>query len=314
MELSKKLAEPEWLLSWRKKQLATLETLPVGEKYGIAISALELGEVDFSAYPEYTVEASKGLELYTWKEAMAQEEIASILERLLESDLLPAPSSRDAALGRAYFQTGIVMYVQPTVDEHGAYQTETVTLETAMPLGAGSDLIVVISKEGSKLEMKSIVKGGEATSVLVRTFVTLLESDAKAEVYTSTSNANGFVSIEQTGLVPAHAVCNFTDDPKSEPSSMKYRSRINTILLGEKAESQILHVLIATGATHYDIWAGAEHRASSTTSRIYALGLAADQSKTIYRGAIDMKKGVVHVDGAQDGIFVMRFAGRTDAP
>ena len=138
--------------------------------------------------------------------------------------------------------------------------------------------------------------------MLARTFVTLLEGDAEAEIYTTTDDAKGFISTEQLALVPAHSKCSFIDDPKSE---MKYRSRTNVVLLGENAESEIIHLLIATGAAHYDIWSGTEHRASSTKSRIYALGLGAGESKMIYRGAIDMKKGVIGVDGAQEGKFLV---------
>ena len=308
MELSKKLGEPEWLLGWRNKQLESISALPVNEKYGIAIAALEAGEVNFSAYPaypEYKVEASKGLELYTWKEAMAQEEIAVILERLLMSELLPPAASRDAALGRAFFETGLVVYVQPTVDEKGEYKKETLTLTTTLPLGAGSDLIIAIGKEGSRFAMKSIVKGGEASSMLARTFVTLLEGDAEADIYTSSDAVKGFVTIEQSALVPAHSVCNFVDDPKTDVSSFKYRSRTNAVLLGENAKSEIVHVLIGTGSSHYDIWAGVEHRASHTTSRIYALGLGTGESKMVYRGEIDMKKDVSQVDGSQEGKFLV---------
>ncbi len=303
VQLSKRLGEPEWLLGWRKNQLDAAEALPVGEKYGIAIAALELGETaNFSAHPDYHVEASKGLELYTWKEAMAQEEIEVILERLLTSELLAPAVSRDATLGRAYFETGLVVYVQPAVDDKGEYKRETLTLETTMPLGRGSDLIIVIGKEGSRFTMKSIVKGGEASSVLARTFVTLLEGDAEADIYSTTQDAKGFVNIEQSALISAHSACNFIEYPKSE---MKYRSRTNAILLGEKAESEIVHVLIGAGAAHYDIWAGAEHRAAHTKSRIYALGLGTGESKIIYRGAIDMKKGITQVDGAQEGKFLV---------
>lgn len=304
-ELSKKLGEPEWLLAWRNKQFESIATLPQNEKYGIAISALEAGEVHFSAYPEYEVGASKGLELYTWKEAMAQEEIAVILERLLTSELLAPAVSRDAALGRAYFETGLVVYVQPSVDDKGEYKKETLILTTDMPLGAGSDLIIIIGKEGSRFSMKSIVKGGEASSMLARTFMTLLEGDAEADIYSTTQDAKGFVNIEQTAFIPAHSVCNFIDDPKSVISSLKYRSRTNAILLGENAESEIVHILIGTGTAHYDIWAGAEHRASHTKSRIYALGLATGDSKMVYRGAVDMKKGITQVDGAQEGKFLV---------
>jgi hypothetical protein len=75
-ELSKRLAEPEWLLSWREARAEQAAALPVTEQYGINISGVSLGEEnDFASYAEYEVTPSKGLELYTWKEAITQEEI-----------------------------------------------------------------------------------------------------------------------------------------------------------------------------------------------------------------------------------------------
>jgi Fe-S cluster assembly scaffold protein SufB len=302
-ELSKRLVEPSWLLDWRKARIGIAETLSSDAKYGINISGVSLGEAsDLSAYPDYHVTPSKSLELYTWKEAMAQEEIAPILERLMTSELFPKPATHGSALGQAFFQTGLVVYVQPTLDDKGNAKTETLTLETTLPLGGAGDMIIVVVKEGAQLHMESIVKGGEASSVLARTMLVVTENDTKTRIVSRTRDMSGLVILEHTALVAHHASCDFVDDPESPHS---YFSRTNVLLLGEEAESEILHTLIAQGTARYDIWAGVEHRASNTRSRVYALGLVGDTSKIIYRGVIDMKSGVHNVDGAQEGKFLI---------
>ncbi len=302
-ELSKRLVEPSWLSDWRMNRAEIAASLSQDATYGINISGVSLGEVsDFSAYPEYLVTPSKSLELYTWKEAMAQEEIAPILERLMTSELFPKPASHGSALGQAFFQTGLVVYVQPTLDDAGNAKTETLTLESTLPLGAASDMIIIVVKEGAQFKMESIMKGGEASSTLARTMLVLTENDTKTEIITRTEGVKGLVMGESTALVAHHASCDFIDEPQAPHN---YFSRTNALLLGEEATSEILHTLIASQSARYDIWAGVEHRASNTHSRVYALGLALDTSKIVYRGVIDMKSGVGKVDGAQEGKFLI---------
>jgi len=302
-ELSKRLVEPSWLLDWRTSRSQIADTLSKDAKYGINISGVSLSEdADFSAYPEYHVTASKSLELYTWKEAMAQEEIAPILERLMTSELFPKPASQGVALGQTFFQTGLVVYVQPTLDDAGNAKQETLTLETTLPLGAASDLVIVVVKEGAQFAMESIMKGGEASSVLARTMIVLTENDTKTQIALRTRDLKGLIMAEHTALVAHHASCDVVDDPDSPQN---YSSRTNALLLGEEATSEILHTLIAKGSARYDVWAGVEHRASNTHSRVYALGLAGDTSTIVYRGVIDMKGGVHKVDGAQEGKFLI---------
>ncbi len=307
--MSKRLGEPEWLLSWREARLEQAAALPVNEQYGINISGVSLHTegtppyaADFSSYAEYQVTPSKGLELYTWKEAITQEEITPFLERLMTSELFPKASAHGVALGQSLFQTGLVVYVQPTLDDAGNPKEETLTLETTIPLGASSDIVIVIAKEGSQLKMESILKGGEASSVFVRTMIVLMEGGAKAAIVSTTKDAKGLAMVEHAAMVSGHASCDFVEDPQS---GMSYRSHTTSLLLGEEASSEILHTLIGTENASYDIWAGAEHRASDTHSRIYALGLGGANSKIVYRGMIDMKKGVHAVDGAQEGKFLI---------
>ncbi len=302
-EISKQLGEPEWLLAWRTTAYELAQTFPRAEKYGIGIAALETAEdPDHSSQSDYQVTPSKGIELYTWKEALGQEEMAPILERLLQSELLPPAASRDAALARAQFQTGLVVYVQPNLDERGESKTETLTLDTTLTLGSSADLIIVVVKTGALFSMKNILHGGEDTSVFNRTVFVLLEGDAKAEVDSSASGSRGFVSLEQFALVSGHAEVNWTEDPDT---LARYRSKTTSLLLGEEAKAETLHTLIGTGNASYDIWAGSIHHASNTHSQVYALGLASDTSKIVYRGVVDMKKGVAKVDGAQEARFLI---------
>lgn len=233
---------------------------------------------------------------------MAQEEIAPILERLMTSELFPKPASHGSALGQAFFQTGLVVYVQPTLDDAGNAKTETLTLETTLPLGSASDMIIVVVKEGAQFSMESIIKGGEASSVLARTMLVLTENDTKTAIISRTQGVSGLVMEERIALVAHHASCDFVDEPQAPHH---YFSRTNALLLGEEATSEILHTLIASQSARYDIWAGVEHRASNTRSRVYALGLAGDTAKIVYRGVIDMKSGVSNVDGAQEGKFLI---------
>ncbi len=295
--------EPEWLSSWRAQERDRADALPRGEKYGIDIPALELERVPtLTAYPEYSVEASKGLELYTWKEAMAQEEIAPMLERLLTSPLLPPSSSKDQALGRSEFGGGLVVYVQPSVDERGEYGEETLALATKMPLSAASDLIVVIAKEGARLSMRSAIEGGERSSVLLRTVVALIEGEAKVSLESAIPSSEGFVSIETRALVSSYSEFSYFEDPSG---AAMLRSDTEVSLLGERSEGTIAHAITATGDSTLDVRARTRHVASDTSSRIYAMGTASDASRAVYRTAIDMKQGIERVKGEQEGRFLV---------
>lgn len=277
--------------------------MPRGEKYGIAIPALEYETVpEFRSTVEYEVATSKGLELYTWKEAVTQEEIASLLERLMTSDLIPSAHSSVSAFGRALFRSGIVVYVQPTLDDAGKAQKETLTLTTTITEGESADILVVIAKTGSRLSLKSIISGGSEKGCFARTVIVLTEEDARVEFESESRDLSGFVSLEAHLLTAPHSSVEWTEDPSCHG---KYRSFVEASLLGEGAKAEILHTVLASENSAYDIWASAEHKASDTHSRIFALGLASDSSRTIYRGKIGMKEGVSRTDGEQEGKFLV---------
>jgi Fe-S cluster assembly scaffold protein SufB len=296
-------ADPQWLLSFRANAKMLAQTLPKGEKYGIAIPALEPEQLPvLSGIVDYHVTSSKGLELYTWKEALAQEEIAAIIANLLSSPLLPAATSALAASGRAQFQSGMVIYVQPTLDDTGKSTTETLTLTSTVTDNSAADLVVIIAKTGAHAAIESVVNSASGEVCLARTVIVLTEEDAHVSLHSRAGTFPGFFALETIALTGAHSSVSITEDPGD---ALRYRSFTTGLLVAPDSRVEVLHVLLPLHEASCDIGVRVCHYASETTSRIYALGCATGNSRTVYRGAIVMEKGVTETDGAQEGKFLV---------
>lgn len=303
-EISSTLAEPGWLLSWRHKRAEAAETLPKTLTYGIGISGvLPVGELSFDQTLDYHVDASKGLELYTWKEAVTQEEIVPILEGLMQSTFFPEATNYYGGLAQALFRSGLVIYVQPSVGDDGAFKEEKLTLDTLAPKGNSADVIVLIVKEGAKLAFTSAFSGGDHTSMVARTIIVLTETDAAVRVSQKETLAQGTMAlVVARGIVAGHSSIIWSEVFTGD---IHMKSETDNMLIGEDAKGEILQGVIARGSAQYDIFASVQHLASHTHSRIRAAGLGADTSKTVYRGMIDMREGVRAVDGGQEAQFLV---------
>lgn len=305
------LENPEWLSSWRSAARALAAKLPVTEHYGIGIDSLTPRAVSQTwVAPEYRVEASKGLELSTWKEALAQEETAVFLKRLFSSELLPQARAHLSAIGRAEFSSALVVYVQPTLDDVGTATEETLLLETTIPHAACADLLIVIAKTGARLRMTDRVIGGGAESVHTRTTIIITEEDAVVSGKTETT-MKGFFHGEIIGLVGPYATCQWTEEPDV---SEGYRSLSLLRLLGPSATGASSAILLTNDGQAVDIQNEVEHCASETHARVVAVGAAADASRIVYRGSIRMKEGVTNTHGEQEGKFlILAPTARVDA-
>ncbi|MDO8521065.1 MAG: SufD family Fe-S cluster assembly protein [bacterium] len=303
-EISKKLAEPGWVFAWREERLKLAETLPKELKYGIGIlGILPESEVSFEQTAEYRVDASKGLELYTWREAVTQEEIAPILEGLMKSKFFPKATNYYSGLAQALFRSGLVVYAQPNVGDDGVSKEETISLDTMVSEGSIADLIVVIAKEGARVAFTSAISGGGEASVFMRTIIVLTERDARVRVTQKETLANGTaVLISARGIVAAHSSVTWSEVLAGEISM---KSETENVLIGESARGEILHGIIARGSAKYDIFSSTKHLASHTYSRIRAAGLGRDTSKTVYRGMVDMVEGIRAVEGGQEARFLV---------
>jgi len=303
-KISQSLSEPTWLLSWRAEKAGHAETLPAAIKYGISIHAvLPPNEVPFDQTADYHVDASKGLELYTWKEAIAQEEIVPILEGLMKSEFFPSATDHFSGIAQALFRSGIVAYVQPSLEEDGTPREESLHLDTLVPKGSSADIVVVIAKEGAKLSLTSALSGGEQTSVFARTVIVLTERDAHVRITQKHTLANGATALfSSRGIAAAHSSVTWS---AIFAGAIAVKSGTENMLIGDEARGEIREGILGGGSAQFDVFSSAKHLADHTHSRIRAAGLATDTSRTVYRGLIDMVEGIRAVDGGQEARFLV---------
>ncbi|MEK7118788.1 MAG: SufD family Fe-S cluster assembly protein [Patescibacteria group bacterium] len=323
-EISKTLDEPGWLLLWRQKRANIAGALPKTLKYGIGITGVLPQNTEgnllqepeghfqyFDQITEYHVDATKGIELYTWKEAVTQEEIAPILQGLMESGFFPTASNYWSGLAQALFRSGLVVYVQPNIGDDGVSKEEKLTLDTVVPDGNSADSIVVIVKEGARIVLTSALLGpssakapsGKDRGVFARTLVVLTERDAHVRVIQKQSLQKETIALVSVrGIVAAHSSVSWSEVFAGE---IQIKSETENLLVGESARGEIMQGIIACGPAKFDVYSSAKHLADHTYSRIRAAGLGADTSRTVYRGLIDMKKGVRAVDGGQEAHFLV---------
>ena len=288
---------------WREKQLALASELPKSIKHGIGISALfpEM-EPDFASTAEYHVDASKGLEIYTWSEAVTQEEIEPILKGLMESAFSPAPKDFFRASGHAQFRSGLVIYVQPNMKEDGTFIEEKLTLDTMAQSTSSSDVVVVIVKEGAKFDFVSTISGGGEGSVHTRTLVVLTEADASVRVTQQNNMTSGAMAMHfSRGIVAGNSKLVWRELLLGE---MLTSSITDTLLIGAGARTTVLQGIVATYTAVIDVDVSAQHMADDTHSNIATAGVGKDTSRTLYRGLVDMKSGVHKVEGKQEARFL----------
>lgn len=299
--------------AFREKRLDEAGVLPSAIKHGIGISALfPEGEPIFADTAEYHVDATKGLEIYTWREAMKQEEVEPILKGLIESDFFPTAKDHFRAMGQALFVSGLVVYVQPNMNNDETFVTEKLILDTTAPLGSGSDVVIVIVKEGAKLDLTSNMSGGGDGSVHSRTLVVLCERGARLRMtQCDTLHSGAMVLHASRAIVAGHAEVVWREVIAGD---MLVSSVTESLLIGPSAKATVLQGLVASGHAEFDVDVSARHLADETHSEIRTAGTGSDTSRTLYRGLVDMHDGVKRVSGQQVAKFIaLSGAAKIDA-
>lgn len=309
--LSEKLGEPGWVFAWREKRFADAAKLPKVLKYGLGINGLTPDADQYDprtmAGPgellaDYHVDTSKGLEIYTWREAVHQEEIAPIVRGLMESEFFPTATNYFSGVGQAFFSSGIVVYVQPNLNEHGEYTTEKLTLDTKIPPGNASDVVIIIAKEGARLDVTSAIAGADK-AVFSRTLVVLCEQDSAVAVTQRTHHLEGAqLLVASRAIAAAHAEVTWRE---LFAGAGRMKSETESLLVGASARTTIRHALVADGACARDIFVSVKHAAVHTRSTVKAAGAATGTSQTVYRALIDIPRGVKDANGAEEARFLV---------
>lgn len=205
----------------------------------------------------------------------------------------------------------------------GGTEGEEVIIDTTAE-DAAADLLIAIVKRGCRL---TLIESITAQKFFGRTFVLIAEEGAHVFVATISGNkpasdtgdkpllmGQGLPPVSQpffqsvsfaNRIVVAPARAEVTWVEVAGGSGGFRKSDMTAFLEGDGASFHHYLFVNGSGEERLDHFALALHRADGTRSRIHALGFADDASRTIYRGDIDIPKGLCGVDAAQDGRFVL---------
>lgn len=296
--------EPEWLKAWRKNMEERADTLPEIETYEGGVQPVFLGMPNFEGTPPTyrVVSIDKELELYTLKEATETLGITDLLQGLLTSGLLPVPLSKSEALARAKIGSGLLCYVQPSIDEEGNFMTQRMHIETTLGLKGAADIFIVIAKTGARVHIDHDLVGGGDEGEFSRTCIIVCEEGAEVAFGDTVDNAKGAASIRRFGLVGSNARIDWREQVSAK---MRYSSHLLDLLVGTHGAVEVQHILLAGADAAYDIRAISELRGENTKSVIGATGAAASSGHIIYQGHTKSIAHAVESVGSERAKFLL---------
>ncbi len=251
---------------------------------------------------EYHVDASRGLEIYTWKEAMAHEELSVSLASLVSSSFFPNSLDQFHAAACASFSSGIVVYVQPTVGEDGVVVRETLMLDTALSAHASADMIVIIAKEGAAAHIVSSMVGGSTTTVHERNTVVILREGADVQLTLLDMPGDGaYASDTCTGMIASHASLHVSH-AVAGGGLVKRHTTLH--VLGMEASASIKQGAVLSRQSILDVETVIRHRSSDTRAHVDMVALVSDQARALVRTGLDMPIGLERLIGAERLSFV----------
>jgi Fe-S cluster assembly scaffold protein SufB len=295
---SQLLGEPDTIQLWRTRRFEEVATLPSSQKYGIGIFGLFPESLPaYDAEVSYHVDASKGMEVYTWKEAMLHEELSPIVSGIFESTVFPKSQDQFHAASSAHFKTGLVLYVQPTVTPDGSVVREHFVLDTLLTEHSSADMLIVIVKEGARLDMVSRVSGGGESSIHERHTVVVLRDGAELSIsFLDTLSSGAYLSDTATTVVSQHAFVKVSHGVVGEAFTKRH-SAIH--LIGAYAEARVKQGAVLSGRAILDMETTVHHCATDTRGAVSIIGILGDQSRALVRTGLRMPKALERLSGSE---------------
>ncbi|QLH79467.1 Fe-S cluster assembly protein SufD [Halosimplex rubrum] len=288
-QISGELDEPEWLLETRKEALAALDDLEMpdvittpGPRHWTNLVDLDyeslVDPLEF-AQEKDRVEA-EGADVLSWDEALAEH--GDLIEEHFGSVVDP---QRDflTALSTALFSAGTVVYVPEGV------AAEDVKIRTRMNSRSLFNYTLVIAEEsasatilerqttGENLDGDQYYSGivevvaGENASVQYGALQNLAEDTYNFSVKRGHAHKHGSVDWIEGNI-----------------GSRLTKSSVETRLLGEGSESQIVGAFFGHEDQHFDINSRVWHEDEHTTADLVTRGVLDDEARSVYEGVQDV--------------------------
>ncbi|WP_324663094.1 Fe-S cluster assembly protein SufD [Haloarcula sediminis] len=287
-QISEDLGEPEWLLETRKDALAALETLEMpdviqtpGRKW-TNLDALDyetlVDPLDY-AQDKDRIDA-EGVDVLSWSEAL--DEHGDLIEDHFGSVVDP---QRDylTALSTALFSAGTVVYVPEGVD------AEDVKIRTTMNSRSLFNYTLVVAEESSSVTILERQTTGEDTEG-DQYYSGVVEAVAGENAYVQYGTLQNLSEESYNYQVKrGHADTYASIDwIEGNIGSRLTKSNVETRLLGDSSESQIVGAFFGHDDQHVDIAARVWHEAEHTVADLVTRGVLDDEARSVYEGVQDV--------------------------
>ncbi|EMA54189.1 Fe-S cluster assembly protein SufD [Halococcus thailandensis] len=287
-EISESLDEPEWLLETRLDALDALDELEMPDVIRTpGRNWTNLYDLDFAGFVDPLNAAEE-------KDQVGPDEVEvmSITEALDEREelvrekfgsVIDPTENYLTALSTALFSTGTVVYVPDGVD------AEDVTVRTRMNSRSLFNYTLVVAGESSSVTILERQTTGEDVEG-ERYYSGLVEIDADEN---SNVQYGSLQNVDQEtytySLKRGHADTYGTIDwIEGNLGSRLTKSSVETRLLGEGAESQIVGAFFGHDDQHFDVASRVWHEAEHTTADLVTRGVLDDEARSVYEGVQDV--------------------------
>ncbi len=290
-QISADLDEPEWLLETRLDAFEALEDLDMpdviqtpGRKW-TNLDALDyetlVDPLDY-AQDKDRIDA-EGVDVLSWSEAL--DEHGDLIEDHFGSVV---DTERDylTALSTALFSAGTVVYVPEGVD------AEDVKIRTTMNSQSLFNYTLVVAEDSASVTILERQQNGE----------TVEGNQYYSGVVEAVAGENAYIQYgalqnlsEETynfqvkrGHAATYATVDWID---GNIGSRLTKSNVETRLLGDSSESQIVGAFFGHDDQHFDIASRVWHEAEHTTADLVTRGVLDDEARSVYEGVQDVGSG-----------------------
>ena len=290
-QISEDLGEPEWLLETRKEALAALDELAMPDV--IKTPGREWTNLDALDYEtlvdplEYAQEkdriTAEDVDVLEWSEALSEH--GDLIEEHFGS-VVDTQRNYLTALSTALFSAGTVVYVPEGVD------AEDVKIRTTMNSRSLFNYTLVVAEESSSvtiLERQSTgadarpVDDGRYYSGIVEA-VAGENANVQYGALQNLSEETYNFSVKR-GHTGRYGTINWIE---GNLGSRLTKTSVETRLLGDSSESQIVGAFFGHEDQHFDLGSRVWHEAENTTADLVTRGVLKDSGRSVYEGVQDV--------------------------
>jgi Fe-S cluster assembly protein SufD len=287
-QISEDLDEPEWLLETRKAAFEALEDLDMPDVIqtpGRTWTNLDALDYESLVDPlEYAQDKDRidaeGVDVLSWSDALAEH--GDLIEEHFGSVIDP---QRDylTALSTALFSAGTVVYVPEGVD------AEDVKIRTTMNSQSLFNYTLVIAEESASVTILERQQNGDTVEGN-QYYSGVVEAVAAENAYIQYGSLQNLSEETYNFAVKrGHADTYASIDwIEGNIGSRLTKSSVETRLLGDSSESQIVGAFFGHEDQHFDIASRVWHEAEHTTADLVTRGVLDDEARSVYEGVQDV--------------------------